>query len=136
MRQEPSSVDCALGCGIFLSHSSRDAEIAAALASRLTEWGFQSLFLDFNPELSIPAGHDWSTRSSARSVSGGRGRAFGKELSLPNIPYVLSPLRWWARDRYRSRMDDCPIIAVRASRRPRSTLGSSSRRKFSRSDIH
>ncbi|MFN9070936.1 MAG: toll/interleukin-1 receptor domain-containing protein, partial [Cyanobacteriota bacterium] len=44
---------------IFLSHSSQDngttAEIAAWLKARM----FEALFLDFDPQLGIPAGRDW-----------------------------------------------------------------------------
>ena len=44
---------------IFISHSSRDSASAAELKTWLSERGFRSLFLDFDPELGIPAGRNW-----------------------------------------------------------------------------
>ncbi|HUP43810.1 MAG TPA: toll/interleukin-1 receptor domain-containing protein, partial [Thermoanaerobaculia bacterium] len=44
---------------IFLSHSSRDASVAAEVRERLREQGHRSVFLDFDPECGIPAGRDW-----------------------------------------------------------------------------
>lgn len=44
---------------IFLSHSSRDNPIAAAIRQRLSADGHRSVFLDFDPADGIPAGRDW-----------------------------------------------------------------------------
>lgn len=44
---------------IFISHSSRDSASAADLQAWLQQRGFRSLFLDFDPELGIPAGRNW-----------------------------------------------------------------------------
>lgn len=44
---------------IFLSHSSLDNPQALALAAQLRHLGFESVFLDFDPESGIPAGLDW-----------------------------------------------------------------------------
>jgi hypothetical protein len=44
---------------IFLSHSSHDNEVAADLSRRLKEQGYDSLFLDFDPDSGIKAGRDW-----------------------------------------------------------------------------
>ncbi|MDN3557403.1 nSTAND1 domain-containing NTPase [Halomonas maura] len=44
---------------LFISHSSRDAEVAAELADWLQRHGHHSLFLDFDVEHGIPAGRDW-----------------------------------------------------------------------------
>jgi hypothetical protein len=44
---------------IFLSHSSRDNEAAASLRDRLRLHGYESLFLDFDPDQGIRAGSDW-----------------------------------------------------------------------------
>ncbi len=44
---------------IFISHSSHDNVAASELAQQLTEWGYASIFLDFDPEDGIPAGRDW-----------------------------------------------------------------------------
>ena len=45
--------------GIFISHSSHDNQAAGEVKERLTQQGFQSLFLDFDPADGIPAGRDW-----------------------------------------------------------------------------
>jgi hypothetical protein len=44
---------------IFLSHSSQDNEVAGELSRRLREDGYDSLFLDFDPDSGIKAGRDW-----------------------------------------------------------------------------
>ncbi len=44
---------------LFISHSSADNEAALDLAERLRQRGFESLFLDFDPEAGIPAGRKW-----------------------------------------------------------------------------
>jgi WD40 repeat protein len=44
---------------IFISHSSKDNASAQQLAAWLQERQFESLFLDFDPQLGIPAGRDW-----------------------------------------------------------------------------
>ena len=44
---------------LFISHSSRDNAAAAELVAWLRERGFPSLFLDFDPEMGIPAGRHW-----------------------------------------------------------------------------
>lgn len=44
---------------LFISHSSRDADDASELRDRLLQWGYESIFLDFDPERGIPAGRDW-----------------------------------------------------------------------------
>jgi DNA-binding FadR family transcriptional regulator len=44
---------------IFISHSSKDNEAAAQLRTLLESQGYASLFLDFDPEVGIPAGREW-----------------------------------------------------------------------------
>lgn len=44
---------------IFISHSSKDSAAAIETKGWLDERGFRSLFLDFDPELGIPAGRNW-----------------------------------------------------------------------------
>ncbi len=44
---------------IFLSHSSQDNEVAGDLARRLKEHGYDSVFLDFDPDSGIRGGRDW-----------------------------------------------------------------------------
>jgi WD40 repeat protein len=51
---------------IFISHSSRDAHVAGELRDRLAERGYHSVFLDFDPQVGIPAGRDWEKELYAR----------------------------------------------------------------------
>ncbi|GAA2348377.1 TIR domain-containing protein [Streptomyces kunmingensis] len=44
---------------LFISHSGRDRAVARRIAARLKAAGFAGLFLDFDPELGIPAGRSW-----------------------------------------------------------------------------
>jgi hypothetical protein len=44
---------------IFLSHSSRDNEVAGDFSHRLKEHGYDSLFLDFDPDAGIEGGRHW-----------------------------------------------------------------------------
>jgi hypothetical protein len=44
---------------LFISHSSSDRDAAQRLAERLRAEVFAALFLDFDPEQGIPAGHNW-----------------------------------------------------------------------------
>src|SRR5262249_10964104 len=46
---------------IFISHSSRDSEVAKSLKDYLELNGHRSLFLDFDPADGIPAGRDWES---------------------------------------------------------------------------
>jgi CHASE2 domain-containing sensor protein len=46
---------------IFISHSGRDNAIAVQVKSWLIELGHRSLFLDFDPEVGIPAGRNWES---------------------------------------------------------------------------
>src|SRR3954454_8650523 len=44
---------------IFLSHSSQDNQATGELRGRLKVFGYESLFLDFDPDSGIKAGRDW-----------------------------------------------------------------------------
>jgi hypothetical protein len=44
---------------LFISHSSSDRDAAQRLAKRLRDEDFAALFLDFDPDLGIPAGGKW-----------------------------------------------------------------------------
>src|SRR3954462_10895957 len=44
---------------LFISHSSRDRAAAEQLKAALASEGFESVFLDVDPESGIPAGADW-----------------------------------------------------------------------------
>jgi WD40 repeat protein len=43
----------------FISHSSRDGAASERVRARLKGEGYESVFLDFDPEDGIPAGRDW-----------------------------------------------------------------------------
>lgn len=51
---------------IFISHSSKDNAIAGEVKARLAEQGHRSIFLDFDPEVGIPAGRNWEKELYAR----------------------------------------------------------------------
>lgn len=51
---------------LFVSHSSADNAIAADLVARLGTLGHRSVFLDFDPQLGIPAGRQWEQELYAR----------------------------------------------------------------------
>lgn len=44
---------------IFISHSSKDNAWAERIATWLKEQGYEGIFLDFDPQVGIPAGRDW-----------------------------------------------------------------------------
>ena len=44
---------------LFISHSSKDNEIAKEVKDRLSEQNQQSVFLDFDPEKGIKGGQSW-----------------------------------------------------------------------------
>lgn len=44
---------------VFISHSIKDAATASQIAALLDGRGFQSVFLDFDPQYGIPAGRNW-----------------------------------------------------------------------------
>ena len=54
---------------IFLSHSSQDNEAAGDFSRRLKEHGYDSLFLDFDPDSGIKAGATGSASCTATSSS-------------------------------------------------------------------
>jgi hypothetical protein len=51
---------------IFISHSSKDNDIAAEVKKKLLEQGHISIFLDFDPDLGIPSGRNWEKELYAR----------------------------------------------------------------------
>jgi hypothetical protein len=95
---------------IFLSHSSLDNESAGDLARRLKEHGYDSLFLDFDPDSGIKAGRDWE-RELYRNLKLARAVvvlcsphsmasrwcfveiAQAKALGKPIFPITISPCR-------------------------------------------
>ncbi len=44
---------------IFISHSSKDNGVALEVKQRLQNQGHRSVFLDFDPDVGIPAGRNW-----------------------------------------------------------------------------
>src|ERR687886_1622899 len=44
---------------VFVSHGSQDRAVTEQVAERLRAAGFAALFVDFDPEQGIPAGHNW-----------------------------------------------------------------------------
>ena len=44
---------------IFISHNSRDNEVTALFGEKLREQGHHSVYIDFDPDVGIPAGRDW-----------------------------------------------------------------------------
>ena len=53
---------------IFVSHSSKDEACTVQLAAALKEKGYDSLFLDFDPEAGIHAGELWQAALTASCV--------------------------------------------------------------------
>jgi TIR domain-containing protein len=51
---------------IFISHSSKDNAIAGEIKAKLAQQGHRSVFLDFDPEVGIPAGRNWEKELYAR----------------------------------------------------------------------
>jgi hypothetical protein len=70
---------------LFVSHSSADNMIAADLVARLGAAGHRSVFLDFDPQLGIPAGRHWEQELYARL------RACRAVLVLCNPASMASP---------------------------------------------
>ena len=51
---------------IFLSHSSKDNQLAARARATLAGFGHRSVFLDFDPADGIPGGRNWERELYAR----------------------------------------------------------------------
>ena len=66
---------------IFLSHSSQDNEVAQELSRQLKEHGYDSLFLDFDPDSGIKARRDWE-------------RELYRNLKLARAVIVLCSPNW------------------------------------------
>ena len=111
---------------IFLSHSSRDHILAQDLVGLLRAGGYPSLFLDFDPDVGIPAGRKWeeelyaalrscdaviflSSNASVASKWCFAELALARSLNRPVIGLVLDPdarhplvkdtqtIDWWER---------------------------------------
>ena len=102
---------------IFVSHSSRDNVTADEIAAWLRSERHESFFLDFDPELGIPAGRSWekelySKLRSCRAVivlcsrhSMASRRCFAEVARARALGKVLLPVR----------IDDCTVDGLLAS---------------------
>ncbi|MGZ8726787.1 MAG: nSTAND1 domain-containing NTPase, partial [Aeromicrobium sp.] len=103
---------------IFISHSSRDDAVAADVRDWLATQGHRSLFLDFDPELGIPAGRVWEHElyrqlRACRAVivlcsqaSMASRWCFAEVTQASALGKVLLPVR----------IDDCTVDGVLSSR--------------------
>jgi WD40 repeat protein len=90
--------------GLFISHSSRDVEVTARLVARLREAGFTALFIDFDPEVGIPAGRVWERE------------LFAQLAKCDALVFVASPAsvasQWCAIELASARSQGKPIFPV------------------------
>jgi hypothetical protein len=91
---------------IFISHSSTDGAIAAALKHRLQEQNHRSVFLDLDPEQGIVAGQSWE-RTLYRKL-----RACRAVVAVITEDYLRS--HWCFAEIALARMERKPIFALKA----------------------
>ena len=89
---------------IFISHSSRDNEIAQQLERRLALQNHHSVFLDLDPELGIVAGQSWE-QTLYRKL-----RACRAVLALCTDSYLTS--HWCFAEIALARMEGKQIFAL------------------------
>ena len=68
---------------VFLSHSSRDRQATRQVSDVLRAAGFGALFVDFDPDLGIPAGRNWEHWARELPV-GALGGIPGPEATRPS----------------------------------------------------
>ena len=90
---------------IFISHSSRDNEIAKELAQRLAEQQHHSVFLDLDPEKGIQAGQSWE-QTLYRKL-----RASSAVICLCTDNYLSS--HWCFAELALARMEGKHLIALK-----------------------
>lgn len=90
---------------IFISHSSRDNEIAKELALRLAEQQHHSVFLDLDPEKGIQAGQSWE-QTLYRKL-----RAASAVICLCTDDYIKS--HWCFAEVALARMEGKHLIALK-----------------------
>lgn len=91
---------------IFISHSSRDNELALQVKNVLAERGHGSVFLDFDPESGIPAGQSWE-RLLYRKL-----RACPAVVALCTDHYLAS--RWCFAELALARMEGKRVLGILA----------------------
>jgi WD40 repeat protein len=91
---------------IFISHSSRDNELARELERRLARMGHPSVFLDLDPEKGIVAGQSWE-RTLYRKL-----RACRAVVALCTDAYLAS--HWCFAEIALARMEGKAIFAFKA----------------------
>jgi len=91
---------------IFISHSSKDNQIAEELERRLDRWGHHSVFLDLDPEKGIGAGQSWE-RTLYRKL-----RACRAVIAVCTDNYLSS--RWCFAELALARMEGKHIISILA----------------------
>ena len=91
---------------IFISHSSKDNELAKAVSSRLADAGHASVFLDLDPERGLVAGQSWE-RTLYRKL-----RACSGVIALCTPDYLAS--HWCFAEIALARMEGKHIFAIKA----------------------
>jgi len=91
---------------IFISHSSKDNELAKAVSARLESEGHSSVFLDLDPERGLVAGQSWE-RTLYRKL-----RACSGVLALCTPDYLAS--HWCFAEIALARMEGKHIFALKA----------------------
>ncbi|MFK7967393.1 MAG: TIR domain-containing protein [Burkholderiaceae bacterium] len=91
---------------IFISHSSKDNELAKAVSARLADEGHASVFLDLDPERGLVAGQSWE-RTLYRKL-----RACSGVIALCTPDYLAS--HWCFAEIALARMEGKHIFAIKA----------------------
>ncbi len=91
---------------IFISHSSKDNDLARALEARLGGRDYHSVFLDFDPEKGIAGGQSWE-RTLYRKL-----RACRAVIALCTDDYLRS--HWCFAELALARMEGKPVIGLLA----------------------
>jgi len=82
---------------LFLSHSSNDNSVVHNLKEKLVGEGYQSIFLDFDPDSGIPGGRNWE-------------QELYRQLRMCNAVIVI-----WSQHSMRSRWVFGEVVQARAS---------------------
>lgn len=91
---------------IFISHSSKDNELAKAVSARLASEGHSSVFLDLDPEQGLVAGQSWE-RTLYRKL-----RACSGVIAICTPDYLAS--HWCFAEIALARMEGKHIFALKA----------------------
>ena len=93
---------------LFISHSSRDDDLARTLEKRLGARDYNSIFLDFDPDQGIPAGQSWE-RTIYRKL-----RACDAIIAILSDTYLAS--QWCFAELALARMERKPVFALKTGR--------------------